>query len=136
MNLKPLGDRVLIKPLAQPTETDSGILIAEGKKPDEIGTVVAVGFARHPRKEEAEQHAQFVLDQCECHLIARGITIEPTAELLRDLVRVEPIVKVGDTVLFSWASGQELTLNDGDERYLLMKEADLLAVYEDKDTNG
>jgi co-chaperonin GroES (HSP10) len=51
--------------------------------------------------------------------------------LLRDLVRKEPSVKVGDTVLFSWASGQEITVDDGKETYLLMRESDLLAVLED-----
>jgi co-chaperonin GroES (HSP10) len=40
-------------------------------------------------------------------------------------------VKVGDTVLFSWASGQEITVADGQETYLLMRESDLLAVLED-----
>lgn len=136
MNLRPLGDRVLIKPLAQPTETESGIILAEEKKPDEIGTVVAVGFTKHPRSGDVERHIDAIRgerglcpDECDC-LDCRA------RDLLRDLVRREPSVKVGDTVLFSWASGQEILLNDGEDRYLLMRESDLIAVYEDKDVTS
>jgi chaperonin GroES len=39
-----------------------------------------------------------------------------------------PSVKVGDTVIFPLEAGQELTVNG--ERFLLMKDADLLAVVE------
>lgn len=133
MNLRPLGDRVLIKPLAQPTETESGILLAEQKQPEEIGTVVAVGLARHQRKEEADSLADTLIAivGSEYGVDPHGdhLTMINSAELLRDLVRPEPCAKVGDTVLFSWASGQELTVND--ERFLLMREADLMAVYEE-----
>lgn len=123
MTVRPLGERVLVKPFPQETMTESGLHLVEHKKPDEMGTVVAVGFARHPKKEEAEQFADRYDGgtEIDCELAA----------LLRDLVRKQPSVKVGDTVLFSWASGQELTLNDGAETYLLLKESDLLAVLED-----
>jgi co-chaperonin GroES (HSP10) len=133
--LKPLGDRVLIKPLAQPTVSESGLIhIVEHRKPDEIGTVVAVGTPTHPRKVEAEQVATDLkhLDYYACdNDEACTCGACDAARLLRDLVRREPCVKVGDTVLFSWASGQEITLNDGEERYLLMRETDLLAVVEE-----
>ena len=49
-------------------------------------------------------------------------------DLLLDLVRREPLVAVGDTVLFSWQAGHEIRLEDDDERYLLMREEDVLAV--------
>lgn len=39
-------------------------------------------------------------------------------------------VKVGDHVIFSWQVGQEITLNLGEARYLLMRESDLMAVIE------
>lgn len=38
-------------------------------------------------------------------------------------------VSVGDTVLFSWVSGQEIMLDDA--RYLIMPETDLLAIVEE-----
>lgn len=43
MTLRPLGDRVLIKPDEAPTMTDSGLHLAEHWKPEQVGTIVAVG---------------------------------------------------------------------------------------------
>lgn len=40
--IKPIGDRVLVKPIEQTNLTDSGIYIAQ-KKRESIGKVVAVG---------------------------------------------------------------------------------------------
>lgn len=129
MNFRPLGDRVLIKPEKPSEQTESGLWLAEQRKPDECGTVVAVGECRHPRKEEAEALAMR-LDAFECFEPGDGV-IDEAVSLIRDLVRKEPSVKVGDCVLFSWASGQEITVDDGKETYLLMRESDLLAVLED-----
>ena len=52
------------------------------------------------------------------------------AQLLRELTGREPEVSVGDAVIFSWNVGQEIWIADGEERYLLMREADILAVIE------
>lgn len=123
MNLRPLGDRVLIKPLASPDRTESGILLVEHRKPEEIGTVVAVGTPAHPMKAEAHVLA----DRLAGYLTAQGAE---DSILIRTLVAREPCVKEGDTVLFSWAAGQELIDHDADERYLLLKEDDLIAVVE------
>lgn len=38
--LRVLGDRVLIKPIENPTETASGLILAEHRKPETMGTVV------------------------------------------------------------------------------------------------
>lgn len=45
INIKPLGDRVLVEPLAKEIKTKSGIIIPEtaGQERPEQGTVVAVG---------------------------------------------------------------------------------------------
>jgi chaperonin GroES len=43
MNLIPLGDRVLIRPEARPTQTASGLYVSEHKKPHTAGWVVSVG---------------------------------------------------------------------------------------------
>jgi hypothetical protein len=84
---------------------------------------------------EAEQLAQWIEYLCRTVFKNRAVDdpfdIDAQAELVRSLVRREPCVQVGDTVLFSWASGQEIILDDGKERYLLMREADLLMVYDD-----
>lgn len=49
-------------------------------------------------------------------------------------VHDNPCVRVGDYVLFSWQSGQEFWLDD--ERLLIMREDDLLAVVQKELTHG
>jgi chaperonin GroES len=53
-NIKPLGDRVLVKPIEQDTETSSGILLPESakEKPQE-GEILAVGAGK--RDEDGER---------------------------------------------------------------------------------
>lgn len=98
--LKPLTDRILIKPDPKAdTITASGVLLVEDWKPEHMGEVVAV-----PTRADAH------CPECGSRVFAA------------------PCVKVGDLVLFSHQSGQEITVDD--ERYLLMREDDLLAVYE------
>lgn len=87
MKLEPLADRVLIKPAVPPTQTKSGLSLVEHAKPEQVGTVVALGKAVHKTG-----------------------------------------VQVGDTVLFSWQSGQELLVGDDSTRLLVMLEDDLLAI--------
>jgi co-chaperonin GroES (HSP10) len=129
MILRPLHDRVLIKPIEAPTMTQSGLHLAEDAKPDQMGTVVAVGTISNPRQEEAEAAADELMGR------TYGDAAHPfrsTAELLRSLVHRESCVSVGDTVLFSWSAGQEIWMEDDGERYLLMRESDLLAVIEEE----
>ncbi len=45
MTLKPLGDRVIIRPVQAPTQTDSGLHLVEHWKPEQIGTLVRAGEA-------------------------------------------------------------------------------------------
>lgn len=86
--LRPLADRVLIKPAPRADRTESGLYLSEDRKPDMQGTVVAIG-----------------------------------TELKW------PDLHVGDAVVFSWASGQDVVI-DGDP-YLIMREADVLAVLQE-----
>ena len=97
--LVPLGDRILVRPDANPTETASGIHLVEHRKPETMGEVAAV-----PER--------IAIECPECGHTSYRITD----------------VKVGDTVLFSWTSGQEVLIDD--ERYFLMRESDVLAVLE------
>jgi len=129
MSLRPLGNRILIKPEAAQDRTESGLWLQEDKKPDQTGTVVAIGTLTHPRKQEAEALAEeFERNVREYADSDPNCEASRGAVLLRELVAHEPVVKVGDFVLFSWQSGQELVV-DG-ERYLLLPEDDLLAVLE------
>lgn len=128
MNFRPLHDKVLILPAEPANTTDSGLHLVEHRKPEQTGTVVAVGPCTHPRKVEAE----FIVDliagnnhgrRCRCEMCE-------AAKMLRELTQREPQVKVGDFVVFSWQAGQEIFVEDGEARYLLMREADILAVVE------
>lgn len=128
MSLRPLNDRVLIKPHQNPDVTESGLVLPENRAEryaEMQGTVVAVGRMKHPRKNDAEFLAFTIERNARCEPPELRDTI---INMLRDLVRREPIVKEGDDVLFSWSVGQEITIDD--ERYLLMREDDLLAVLE------
>jgi chaperonin GroES len=94
VDLKPLGDRVLVKPDELSEEHASGLIVKRNWQPSQSGTVVAVG-------ETTCQHCK---------------AVRPTD------------VHVGDWVLFSWQVGQELSIDDGNERYLIIPIRDLLAV--------
>jgi len=46
-NIKPLGDRVLVKPIEQEAETESGLLLPEtAKEKPQEGEVIAVGAGK------------------------------------------------------------------------------------------
>jgi chaperonin GroES len=129
VNLRPLGDRILIKPEIPTNVTESGLILQEDRKPEQTGTVIAVGPCPHPRKQEVEEWAE-AAESHEVGTFADDEWLDDLAALLRDLVRKEPEVKVGDYVVFSWTSGQEIWLEDGEQRYLLMRESDILCVVE------
>ena len=98
--LKPLGDRVLIKPDTLPEQTDSGLHLVRDWNPEITGEVVAV-------PERVDAHCP------DCG----------------SRVFLVPQVKTGDTVVFSWQTPGQEVREDGD-RYLLMRESDILAVLE------
>lgn len=128
MTLKPIGDRVLIKPSVVATETASGLALVEHRKPDQTGTVVAVGPCPHPLRADAAEMADWV-DTLTCSDDPQDVW-HRCADLLRRATQREPEVKVGDFVVFSWQAGQEIFVEDGEDRYLMMREADILAVVE------
>ena len=141
MKLRPLGDRILIKPERPSDQTESGLWLSEHVKPEEAGTVVAVGSCAHPLKHEAEEVAKELLERIGSpdtktelsEADARWIAELPdvrAAKLLRQATSREPSVKVGDYVIFSWTAGQRITIDDSDEVYLMMRESDVLAVVE------
>jgi len=124
-DLIPLGDRVLIKPDVVKTTTDSGLHLVE-HWPDEVsGVVVAIGRPAHPRKAEAFAMAANLDAWTEAN---RMQVFADAAQLLRELTGREPVVSVGDRVIFSRVAGQDIQIDD--TRYVLMREADLLAVLE------
>ena len=137
--LRVLGDRVLVKPDVDrnaPVQLDSGIVVAKSMAAAVMGedatssvhrgTVVAVGNPRHPLHHEAVTVADRLMrfrTPDEDHIA------EDASAMLRDLVRRQPCVRVGDDVLFSHDAGQETTI-DG-ESWIILHESDLLAVVSD-----
>ena len=94
MKLKPLLDRVVLKPIEAEEKTVSGIILpSSAQEKPSIATVVAVG------------DGGFV-----------------------DGHDVKMLVKVGDRVLFSKYAGSECKIDD--EKYIVIKQADILAVIE------
>jgi chaperonin GroES len=96
MNLRPLGSRVLIRPIPNETTTESGLVLMEHRKPETMGEVVAVGAGSCCSQCEVFRQVEFV---------------------------------VGDTVIFPWTAGREVSLDDGPP-YLMMNESDILAILE------
>jgi len=92
IRLKPLGDRVVIKPMEKEEVTKSGLVLPDtAKEKPQEGEVMSVGPGRVDDK-------------------GSRITME---------------VKAGDKVVYSKYAGTEF--KDGDEEYLIVREADILA---------
>ncbi|MCI7576138.1 MAG: co-chaperone GroES [Bacteroidales bacterium] len=88
--IKPLADRVLVKPAATEEKTVGGIIIPDSAKEKPLrGEIIAVGKGT---KDEAM------------------------------------VLKTGDTVLYGKYAGTELELDN--EKYLIMRQSDVLAVIE------
>ena len=121
----PLSGRVLIETIEPDRTTESGLVLVEDRKPETMGIVVAVAephceTMRELRRRFVEYHDL---------LVNEGFPCLPIDDLLKATeCPPPPSVHVGDTVLFSWVSGQEIMLDDA--RYLIMPETDLLAVVE------
>lgn len=124
MNLIPLADRVLIEPATVPSVTASGLELVQYDRTEQTGVVVSTGCARHPLKDVAFDLARR-LENIDDY--GREWCMD-AAHMLRQLTGREPELKVGDTVVFSPYVGQEVRIND--TRYLVMREADVLAVLE------
>ncbi|MFN2106466.1 MAG: co-chaperone GroES [Candidatus Promineifilaceae bacterium] len=94
-NLKPLGDRVVVKPQEQIQMTASGLALPEtAKEKPQQGEVIAVGPGRR------DDNGKYIpMD-----------------------------VSVGDTVLYAKYGGTEVKMND--DKLLVLKESDLLAIVE------
>ncbi len=95
MNLKPLGDRLIVEPVEQEEITASGIVLPETAKEKPMqGKVLAAGPGG--RKEDGS--------------------------------RVPMDVSVDDIVLYAKYAGTEVKV--GSEKYLILKETDILAIVE------
>ncbi len=93
VNIKPLADRVVVKPIEDSEEMRGGLYIPDtAKEKPQQGEIVAVGPGR--MSDEGK--------------------------------RIDMELKQGDKVLYGKYSGTEVTV--GGEQYLILREADVLAV--------
>ena len=121
-----------------PTETAAGLYLAtslaaavEGEDPEEswfTGTIVQLG-PHVNRLDVRRTMLKWLLE------IEQNGTDVAVAEIvaLRQKVEESPTwapdpLRVGDRVCFSWATGQQLTV--GDDRFVLVRADDVLAVLE------
>ena len=110
-NLKPLEDRIVVKPGDEEEKTVSGIVIADtAKEKPQEGSVVAVGPGRF------EEGARVPLDVA----VGEGRWDEDGEK------RIPVDVKVGDTVIYSKYGGTEVKV--AGEEYLILSARDVLAV--------
>ncbi|WP_102401245.1 co-chaperone GroES [Haloimpatiens massiliensis] len=94
MNIRPLGDRVVIKRLEAEETTKSGIVLpGSAQEKPQMAEVVAVGPG-----------------------------------MCKDGQKIEMELKVGDKVIFSKYSGNEVKFEG--EEYTILKQEDILAVVE------
>ena len=94
VNVQPLADRVVVRPLEETEEMKGGLYIPDtAKEKPQQGEIVAAGPGRF------EKGARVPMD-----------------------------LEVGQRVLYGKYSGVEVTLDD--EQYLIIKEADVLAILE------
>lgn len=101
INIKPLFDYVLIRPVETETKTPSGIVLPDtAKEKPQVGEVMAVG----PGKSYSD-------DSC----CGGG-----------KLKNEEMVVKVGDKVLYKKWGGNEVKV--GMEEWLLIEQKDIMAI--------
>jgi len=101
MNIRPLHDRVIIKPVAAEEKTSGGIIIPDtAKEKPQKGTVVAVGLGK----------GGFTTDSDKVKLVSK-----------------EPLtVKVNDIVLYGKYAGTEIEVNK--QILIIMRESEILAI--------
>ena len=133
--LKPLGNRLIVKPEPARAESASGILIPEtaGTPPAMTGTVVSVG--RGPATAHRVRQATFARILRLIEEVSHRSTIKTFRVHLEDAIAQMAVddvsfseVAEGDYVAFAFTSGHNMTV-DG-EPYIVLTEDDLQAVWQ------
>src|ERR1051326_3732514 len=140
LNLRPLGDRVVVKPLEREEVTKSGIVLPDtAKEKPQQGEVLAVGPGRvldtgervvpvvKPLEREEVTKSGIVLPDTAKEKPQQGevLAVGP-GRVLDTGERVVPDVKAGERVLFAKYSGTEFKLDQDD--LLILRESDVLAI--------
>ena len=122
-----------------PTLSEAGLYVAssmaaavEGSDEADswfVGTIVQVGpMVNHCDLRKFVLRRLYDMEHCGHDLCTAEI--RAVREQIEAVPRecLEPL-RVGDRVTFSWASGQQITIDD--ERYLIMRAGDVLGIVED-----
>jgi co-chaperonin GroES (HSP10) len=134
MPLHPLGNRVLVKPDAQPTTSESGLILLEDRHYIAMsGEVVAIARgpnSAHRLRAATIARCQRILDEVADRVPAGALHVELHKAFARYAMEqcTLPSVLEGDQVCFPYTAGHDVTI-DG-ERFVLIKEDDLEAVWQ------
>ena len=137
-DLRPLGNRLLVKPDVSESETSGGLLIPEVSRdqPEMSGTVIAKGRG----SASANRIRQATIARCIeiLHETARVVPAthlrvdleDALARYASELVDLSEVVE-GDRVCFPYTVGQKLAV-DG-QTFLILNEDDVIAVVQGED---
>lgn len=122
MNITVVGSRVFVRPDKLPDMTESGSLHLVNYRADSTmkGTVVAIGDGPEFLRRAVDGVLNTVSDRSE------NKYVQEMVEQVRDTTRFEHLVTVGDRVLFSPSSGEEVIFEK--DVFVVMREDDILAV--------
>lgn len=126
--LKPLGDRILVRP-EEPDKHEGVIeLIEDSKEPTRMGTVLAIGNG----PEQQLKMARAVVERMHAWLHSTGLAFTMSSDYedglaeIRNSLQPTSELKPGDLVIFG-ESAVPITLDDTE--YLMVREQDILATY-------
>ena len=145
MQLRPLGHRIHIKPDAPPTQTASGLYIPDSIADDVppmsgIVTRIGDGHYRDRRiRQAAIAHCLAILDDAEIEAMSKAECVQLARDemgrYMQHVCKADPIVQVGDRVVFPMDRGHEIVFNeDTDGAVVILNEDDVLAVMEPQES--
>ena len=122
VNVRPLGDRVLVQPLEEQEVKKGGIIIPDtAKEKPQEGKVIALGTGK---VNEEGKKIDFTVKKGDRVLISKyggtEIKIDDNGK------KVDFTVKKGDKVLISKYGGTEIKIDN--DTYLIMREDDILGI--------
>lgn len=133
--LRPLQNRLIIKPDPPETESAGGILIPQtaGKPPAMSGTVISVGkgpATAHRIRQATIAHCLHLLEDVAARVPGASLRMELEDEFARYAVEDVTFSEVssGDYVCFAYTAGQNMTI-DG-ESFIVIEEGDVQAVWQ------
>lgn len=141
MDLKPIGNRLIVKPESAATASASGAIVFPDRydKPPAItGTVVAVGngplYLHRARAAVLKSCREIVqeFDESFNHPPVTQCILDEIGRYSDGLVHGESELQVGDYVAFAYTSGSKMTV-DGEE-LIVLNEDEIEAVWKPEET--